>query len=218
MSTPLNSLTVAGQTMLLTKTTSGIAIHLTITDVTDDARAAISDWFESSRNTVTDKMLEERWSSVSLCGRTWAAMADSFEDHTGRRVRRPEAPTCRTCLAVIDKSFPAPTPDNRIPVLADLATTAIKEHGTAEIVGVPGDQMNALRRAVRSELRRRFGFSTRTFTQDGLLVVSSPETRHLIEQTAVRAMADLNFGATTKVDDSGWRFHWTAWSVSKPTR
>ncbi len=79
---------------------------------------------------------------------------------------------------------------------------------------MPGDQMNALRRAVRTELRQRFGFSTRTFTQDGLLVVSSPETRHLIEQTAAQAMADFDLGTTAKVDDTGWRFHWPTWSVS----
>ncbi len=101
-------------------------------------------------------------------------MADGYDDHTGRRVDRTEAPNCQKCLAAIDKSFPTPTPDDRIPVLAELAATAVNEHGTAEIVGVPGDQMNALRQAIRADLRKRFGFSTRTFTQDGLLVVSSP--------------------------------------------
>ena len=214
MSAPLNSLTIAGQTMLLTKTPSGIAVHLTTTDATAGARAAIPDCEDWPRKAVTDEMLKKRWSPVSLCGRTWDAVAVGFEDHTGRSVDRPEAPTCRTCLAAIDKSFPTPTPDDRIPVMADLAATAINEHGTAEIVGVPGDQMNALRSAVRTELRRRFGFSTRTFTQDGLLVASSPEARHLIEQPASRAMADLDLDDRTKVDDSGWRFHWTAWSVS----
>jgi hypothetical protein len=214
MGTPLNSLNVAGQPMLLTRTNSGVAIHLTTTDATGDARAAKPDWEDWPREAVTDELVEKSWSPKSLCGRTWAAMADGFDDHAGRRVDRPEAPTCRRCLAVIDKLFPTPTPDDRIPVLADLAAAAVNEHGTAEIVGVPGDQMNLLQRAVRAELRQRFGFSTRTFTQDGLLVVSSPETRHLIEQTAVRAMVDFDFGATTRVDDSGWRFHWTAWSVS----
>jgi hypothetical protein len=86
------------------------------------------------------------------------------------------------------------------------------EDHTVRRVGVHGDQMNTLRRAIRSERRQLFGFSTRTFTQDGLLVVSSPETRHLIEQTALRAMTDLE--ATTRVDDSDWRFRWTTWSVS----
>ena len=98
--------------------------------------------------------------------------------------------------------------------LPSRAATAVHDHGTAEIVAVPGDQMNALRRAIRAELRQRFGYSTRTFTQDGLLVASSPETRHLIEQTAARAMADLDLEDRTKVDDSDWRFHWATWSVS----
>jgi len=214
MSTLLNSLTVAGETMLLTRTVSGTSIYLTTTDASGNARAAILDSPDRSRGAVPDELLDKRWSPKSLCGRTWAAMADGYDVHTDRRIDRPEAPNCQKCLAVIDKSFPTPTPDDRIPVLADLAATAVNEYGTAEIVGVPGDQMNALRQAVRAELRQRFGFSTRTFTQDGLLVVSSPETRHLIEQTAAHAMTEFDFGATTKVDDTGWRFHWTTWSMS----
>ena len=214
MSTLLNSLTIAGRTMLLTRTNSGISIHLTTTDASADARAAIRDRPDRSRGAGGDELLDNRWSPRSLCGRTWAAMADEYQDHTGRRVDRPEAPNCRSCLAAIDKSFPTPTRDARIPVLADAAATAVNEYGTAEVVGVPGDQMNALRRAVRTELRQRFGFSTRTFTQDGLLVVSSPETRHLIEQTAAQAMADFDLGTTAKVDDTGWRFHWPTWSLS----
>jgi hypothetical protein len=214
MSSRLNALHVADQPMLLTRTATGTAIHLATEAATTDARAAKPDRVNRSRGTPADELLDTRWSPVALCGRPWTVMADDFADHTGRVVERPEAPTCRQCLAVIDKAFPTPVPDSRIGVLADLAATAVNDHGTAEIVGVPGDQMNALRGAIRTELRQRFGFCTRTFTQDGLLVVSSPETRHLIEQTAVRAMADLDLDDRTKVDDSGWRFHWTAWSVS----
>ena len=203
MSSRLNSLNVADQLMLLTKTATGTAIHLATEATAADARAATPDWVDRSRQAPADELLDNRWSPVALCGRAWTVMADDFADHTGRVVARPEAPTCRQCLAVIDKAFPTPVPDSRIGVLAELAATAVNEHGTAEIVGVPGDQMNALRRAIRAELRQRFGFSTRTFTQDGLLVASSPETRHLIEQTAVRAMADLDLDDRTKVDDSG---------------
>ena len=215
MSTLLNTLTIAGQTMLLTRTNSGTAIHLTTTDASADARAAIRDRPDEPRGAATDELLDRRWSPNSLCGRTWAAVADGYDDHAGQRGDRPEAPTCRSCLTVLDKSFPTPTRDDRIPVLADLVATAVNEHGTAEIDGVPGDQMNALRHAIPRRATATFsGFSTRTITQDGLLVISSPETRHLIEQTAARAIADFDFGATTKIDDTGWRFHWTTWSVS----
>ncbi len=214
MSSRLNSLNVADQPMLLTRTATGTAIHLAAELAATDARATTPNGVDHSRKEPADELLDNRWSPVALCGRRWTVMADDFADHTGQIVARPEAPTCRQCLAVIDKAFPTPVPDSRIGVLADLAATAVHEHGTAEIVGVPGDQMNALRSAVRAELRQRFGYSTRTFTQDGLLVASSPETRHLIEQTAARAMADLDLEDRTKVDDSDWRFHWATWSVS----
>lgn len=213
MSSPLNALNVADQLMLLTRTATGTAIHLTAEATATDARAATPDRVDRSRQEPDDALLDTRWSPVSLCGRSWTVMADDFADHTGRFVARAKAPTCRQCLAVIDKAFPTPVPDGRIGVLAALAAAAVNDHGTAEIVGAPGDQMNALRRAIRTELRQRFGFSTRTFTQDGLLVASSPETRHLIEQTAVRAIADLDLDSRTKVDDSDWRFHWTTWST-----
>ena len=212
MSSRLNALNIADRPMLLTRTATGTAIHLAPEVAGTDARAATPDGVDRSRQEPADELLDNRWSPVALCGRAWTVMADDFADHTGRVVARPEAPTCRQCLAVIDKAFPTPVPDGRIGVLAGLAASAVHDHGTAEVVGVPGDQMNALRSAVRSALRQRFGFSTRTFAQDGLLVVSSPETRHLIEQTAARAIADLDLDDRTKVDDSDWRFHWTSWS------
>lgn len=214
MSSRLNALNVADRSMLLTRTATGTAIHLAAEATATDARAATPDGIDRSRNEPADELLDDRWSPVALCGRAWTVMADDFADDTGRVVARPEAPTCRQCLAVIDKAFPTPIPDSRIGVLAELAATAVNEHGTAEIVAVPGDQMNSLRRSIRAQLRQRFGFSTRTFTQDGLLVASSPETRHLIEQTAASAMTDLDLEDRTKIDDSDWRFHWATWSVS----
>jgi hypothetical protein len=75
MSTLLNSLTVAGETMLLTRTVSGISIHLTTTDASADARAAIRDRPDRSRGAGGDELLDNRWSPRSLCGRTWAATA-----------------------------------------------------------------------------------------------------------------------------------------------
>lgn len=214
MSSRLNALNVADRSMLLTRTATGTAIHLAAEATATDAQAATPDGIDRSRNEPPDELFDDRWSPVALCGRPWTVMADEFADHTGRITARPEAPTCRQCLAVIDKAFPTPIPDSRIGVLADLAATAVNDHGTAEIVGVPGDQINALRHAIRAQLRQRFEFATRTFTQDGLLVASSPETRHLIEQTAARAMADLDLGDRSKVDDSDWRFNWATWSVS----
>ena len=214
MSTLLNSLTIAGETMLLTRTVSGTSIHLTTTDASADARAAILDRPDGSRGAVPDELLDNRWSPRSLCGRTWAAMADGYDDHTGRRVDRPEAPNCRKCLAAIDKSFPTPTPDARIPVLADLAATAVNEHGTAEIVGVPGDQMNALRQ--RSPRRAT---TTLRVLHAHVHPRRAPCGQQPRDPSPHRTDRRPRHGRLrsrdhTKVDDTGWRFHWTTWSVS----
>lgn len=128
-------------------------------------------------------------------------------------------PSCRRCLASIDRLFPTPVPDGRIGLIAALAVDALRAHGYAEVVGVPGDQMPALRRAVRAAIRKQLGYSSQTFVHGSRLLVSSAEAyaphaeRHLTE--AARAM-DTYFTdeKPPPIDDSGWRFHWATWAVS----
>ena len=93
--------------------------------------------------------------------------ADTDEDRT---------PTCRRCLANVDRWFPEPVPDDRIGFLAELAADAVHRYGTAEIVGVPGDQHTVLHRAVREELRRRYGYGAKTLVIDDRVVISSNDT------------------------------------------
>ena len=77
-------------------------------------------------------------------------MAGSDPTSTGTGPER--APTCRRCLAIIDRWFPTPVADDRIALLAVKIGQAVHDYGTAEVVGVPGDQTAALRRAARAEL------------------------------------------------------------------
>ena len=42
---------------------------------------------------------------------------------------RAAAPTCRRCLAIMDKLFPEPVPDGRFPLIVQIITDTVTEHG-----------------------------------------------------------------------------------------
>lgn len=144
----------------------------------------------------------------TVCGR----ISDRVADPGG-------VPSCRLCLASIDRLFPTPVPDGRVGLIADLVVDALRAHGYAEVVGVSGDQMSALRRAVRAAIRKQLGYSSQTFVHGSRLLVSSAEAyaphaeRHLKE--AAHAMNTFfTDEKAPPIDDSGWRLHWATWSVS----
>jgi hypothetical protein len=104
-------------------------------------------------------------------------------------------------------------------VIVGLILQALREHGNAEVLGVPGDQLGMLRRAIRKAVHQELGFSVATLVKDDLLVIMSKEAygpheeRHLAE-----AMARLNDVFMDRevdpIDDSGWRFRWSTFHIS----
>jgi hypothetical protein len=219
----LNTITIAAHTMLLTQT-GGIAVHLTQpADVSDDALPAIpSHWQPSSLRPGTEQMAgfaelrEPRWAPRTLCGIRWTRMAGS--DSIGGSTDEDTAPTCRRCLSILDRWFPAPVADDRIGLLAVMIGRAVHEYGTAEVVGVPGDQIAALRRAARGELKQRFGYSAKTYVIDDHVVISSNDTTEALRAEVARQFRQAfssDDGDTAPIDDSGWRFHWRTWSTPR---
>ena len=217
----LNTITIAAHTMLLTQT-GGIAVHLTQpADVRDDARPAIpSHWQPSSLRPDTDQpaglaeLREPRWAPRTLCGITWTRMAGS--DSIGDSTDEDTAPTCRRCLSILDRWFPAPVADDRIGLLAVMIGRAVHQYGTAEVVGVPGDQTAALRRAARNELKQRFGYSAKTYVIDDHVMISSNDTTEALHAEAARQFHQVissDDGDTAPIDDTAWRFHWSTWST-----
>jgi hypothetical protein len=217
----LNTITIAAHTMLLTQT-GGIAVHLTQpADVRDDARPAIpSHWQPSSLPPDTEEpaelaeLREPRWAPRTLCGIRWTRMAGS--DSIGDSTDTDTAPTCRRCLSILDRWFTEPVADDRIVLLAVMIGRAVHEYGTAEVVGVPGDQTAALRRAARNELKQRFGYSAKTYVIDDHVMISSNDTTEALHAEAARqfhqAISSAD-GDTAPIDDSAWRFHWSIWST-----
>lgn len=121
------------------------------------------------------------------------------------------APTCRRCLTSLDRWFPDPTPDERIGLLALLIAQAVEEHGSAEVPGVPGDQLKAFRAAIRRELRRRLGFDGKTYVRDDFMIVTCDEAteraRDVMSQDMVRSMP-IGIPDGQPRDASGRRLRW----------
>lgn len=223
----LNSIVVDGQPLLLAETTGGRAVHLIeSTTGSSDARPAIPpawlnragpDYVDSIANYASARLLDPAWSIRTICGIEWEAMA---ADERGplRSWQHPAlAPTCRRCLASLDRQFPEPTPDDRIDLLAVLIAQAVEEHGSAEVLGVPGDQLKPLRKAARRELRRRLGYDGKTYVHGDLLLVTCDEaTEQARLSAASEAIKSMPLGIPDgrSPDDSGWRIRWDAWSTS----
>jgi hypothetical protein len=123
----------------------------------------------------------------------------------------------------IDRFFPPPQPDEQVGVLARLVADAIVEHGTAEVIGVPGDQLPGFRSQVRAEVRTRGIRQLNTFVRGDLFVAISHEAYEALPQEvreeqdreAARAIDAAFRGAPSRRrSDQPWHFHWHAWNIA----
>ena len=225
----VNSLRVGDVELLLTVTGGGTAVHLAhVANPEHAGRAAVHDYyFDASRHgeplerrydrTV---LLQARWVPMTLCGREWAVMIggeggplSELNDEVAF------APTCGRCLAIMDQLFPAPIPDQRLPLLAKLTVDAILEHGHAEIRDVPGDQQQALRTAVRTLVRQRAGEGCRSYVHESVIFFVSEAIYAEHAEEDMRAAAEaidhaLSGGDLTPAREPGWRLYWDTWRVS----
>jgi hypothetical protein len=219
-----NVIEVNGTAMLLTTTSGGVAVHLTAV-AADPAggREAVSDFYfsedhgEAMAGYDRAALAEPLWSPTTLCGRHWAIMVGG----EGSAIGYSEvafAPTCRRCLALIDRHFPRPTPDARLTLVAQLvADVVVDQRGYAEIHDVPGDQQDELRRTVRSLIRQRTGHSVRTFVANGVVVVvcQAIHDQHAgqIDREAAEAMDAFLRGEEPPRRERDWVISWSAWAV-----
>lgn len=225
-----NAITVGDVELLLTVTSGGSAIHLTRSVGSDTVgRGAVPEFYfdPSNRGSSALKaaydqavLTEPRWAPATLCGREWAVMVageggawDDYDDQVAL------SPTCRRCLSVMDKLFPAPQPDERLALVARLVADSIGEQGHAELRGVPGDQQDAVRKTVRTLVRQRTGQNCRSYVHETmvLFVAETIYAEHAEEN--LRAAAEAidrarTGGNLTPMHEPAWRVHWDTWAVS----
>ena len=127
------------------------------------------------------------------------------------------APSCRRCLGIMDKLFPAPALDNRFALVVQLIADTVAEHGYAEMWQVPGDHQAELRKRVRAAVRERTGHGLQTLVHDSLVgfICEPIHQEHAGEQAraAARAMNSLVTGEPVESLPTPWRLSWDTWAT-----
>lgn len=219
----------AGESLLLLVAVSGgEAVHLARRhEPPQQGRGAVPEHYltggDSEREAVqrhydVEALREPIWEHTTMCGRVWALMVGG-DGGTLSRYREPAfAPTCRRCLALMDRLFPAPAVDRRVPVVAQVVCDVVREHGYAEVREVPGDQLAVLRKEIRSLIKQRTSHPVQTFIHgDLLLVVCDPlrdqeaEMRAAAEAIGAVLFGDQPLPATQA--ERRWVVSWTAWDL-----
>ena len=220
-----NTIDINGAAILLTTTGGGTAVHLTrATENPSDGRGAVLDFYFDTEDRVPagyDRaaLLKPQWSETTLCGRQWAVMVGGDGGAVGRYGQTAFAPTCRRCLTLIDRHFPQPKPDDRLALVAQLAADIVLDrHGYAEIQGVPGDQQDQLRKAVRIRIRQRTGFTVRTHMINGIVDIECDEAYQKYAdqhgRAAAEAMSAALSGEPIPHRERDWVIRWATWGAS----
>lgn len=204
----LNSISVLGRDLLLFEVGGGAKTHLAATDDQPTTRAALTDSrLDSGRpgpvpGTGFEErtLLDRRWASSTLCGRTWwemtAGAGDTFEPWQEASL----APTCRSCLRVVDTWFPTSEAPGGNELLAFVVADTVEALGSAYVTSAPAEHVEAFRRAVRRHLRER-GFRSRTHVVNAVVHVMSDDAYQAIDPDLTRswineAVARIDAGVT----------------------
>jgi hypothetical protein len=223
----VNVIPVGDKEFLLT-VTAGDAVHLSRETGPDETgRGAVPGWRLRPRRVNARgrwracnraALAEPRWAETTLCGRQWIAMANSDDGDADDPGGEAFAPTCRHCLAIMDKLFPEPVLDDRLALIVQIITDTVAEYGYAEMRNVPGDQQAALRKQVRSALRQRTGYGLQTLVHESMVVfICEPISQlHAAEQAraAAEAMNSFLTGEQATPMPTPWRLSWDTWATS----
>ncbi|WP_020521673.1 hypothetical protein [Catelliglobosispora koreensis] len=123
-------------------------------------------------------------------------------------------------MAIIDKLFPAPEVDARLPLVAQLVAQLLVEHGLAQIYHVPGDQVSALRKEIRRRVRDLSGHPIKTNYVGGVIHAECEPVYEIHAMTYQRAAVEALPSFLTGSDESAlpslpdWNVYWGNWAVS----
>ncbi|MGH9246197.1 MAG: hypothetical protein ACRD29_18180 [Acidimicrobiales bacterium] len=224
----VNAISVLGRELLLVDVGGGTETHLAGTADEPAARAAVA-----ARRTEPSQsgdapaagydqasLLEPRWAASTLCGRAWQEMA-AGEGGAFRRWQEVSlAPTCRSCLRVVDTWFPKAEAPAGIELLAAVTAEKVEAFGSVHVTGVPAEHLETVRRAVRNRLRAK-GFRSQThvtnavvhvFSHDAYAAIDPALTRSWITQAITGITADTSDDEPT-LDTARDGVDWNTWVV-----
>lgn len=148
-----------------------------------------------------------------MCGRRWQIMRAGDGPPIGPFAHSAHAPDCKTCLRIMSTELKSSPVDDRIGLVASLAIEEATQRGSANISGVPGDQVDALRSAIREAFRGQ-GLRCETYATDGLVIV------WLRDDLPIEGQADLKrelietlgrFETGTASDPVDRTIQWSMW-------
>jgi hypothetical protein len=189
----VNAISVLGRDLLLVEVGGGAETHLAGTADDSSARAAVAVG-RTDRSHPRDAagarydeaaLLESRWAASTLCGRVWYEMAAGEGGALGRWHEVSLAPTCRSCLRVLDTWFPKAESPAGIELLAVIVAEKVEAFGSAHVTGVPAENLEAMRRAVRKRLRAK-GFRSETHVVNAVVHVFSDDAYAAIDPALTR--------------------------------
>jgi hypothetical protein len=220
-----NAIEIFGRRRLLVEG-GGSAVHLAELQEVDGRSAFDGYHFERASgrgfNEDVSALQAPIWAPKTLCGRAWIMMAVTDDTLAFAFWDEPavHAPSCKQCLRLLDRSFPSGENAPAVRILAELAAEQVVEFGSAEIRGVPGDQIEALRREGRRAVRER-GFKCRSWVRDDLVVLYSDDACDAIpedvkrqrDRDAAEVMGSVLGGKQAPRIETPWRLRWQTWDV-----
>lgn len=204
---PLNTITVAGRELLLVEV-GGSEVHVAAEYVDGDVGIEVGGAPDEDDE---DAVL---WEQKTLCGRKWFHVAPGHDDPTLLWQDAAYAPTCRACLRVVDSWLPKSTAPAGVSLLAEVVAEAVVERSSTYVTGVPGEHLEATRRAIRRALRDR-GFRSNTHVMDDVLAVWSDDAYQALDPdelgASMRAALDRIVAGEVRESASAPTIAWSTW-------
>lgn len=130
-----------------------------------------------------------RWERTTMCGRPWNRMAAGADELLPLWRDPAFAPTCRSCLRILDTWFPAADTAAGVHLLAAVVAEEVIQFSSAFITSIPVEQVEAVRRAVRRAVRqalRSAGFRSNTTVVDGVVHVWSDDAYQALDPAEIK--------------------------------
>lgn len=172
-----NSMSVLDRDLLLVEVGGGAETHLAAV-AQGGGRAA-----EHQGNDPAPP--DGRWERSTMCGRTWNRMAAGADELLPLWRDPAFAPTCRSCLRILDTWFPSADAPAGVHLLAAVVAEEVIHFSSAYITGVPVEQVEAVRGAVRKALRSA-GFRSNTTVVDGVVHVWSDDAYQALDPAEIK--------------------------------
>jgi hypothetical protein len=178
-------------------------------------RSALADWRTGaepwSSSYDLEALFDPIWNSRTLCGLEWVEMEPGEGPPFDRGGISVHAPSCGTCLRVISRDLDSVAADDRIPLIVGFVVDEVLAEAGTLVTGVPGEQLEPLRSAIRRRLRG-LGVPFRSYPLGGDLHVVSEELwddmsndrKAEIGTRAAEAIADAIQGRPTRRRGIDW--------------